>query len=323
MRLSKEKLLAKGEETGYRPELIEKVSHLIVLLEGFCSHPFFKGRWALKGGTALNLFCFNLPRLSVDIDLNYIGSPDLETTLRERPKFLDAIEAVCSREGFAVRRISTSYAAEIISLRYESALGRGGNLGIDLNFLYRIPLWEVEKKDSQEIGLKQARSIPLLNVHELAGGKLAALFSRMQARDLFDTRSLLEHGEMDQKLLRLAFVIYGGANARDWRNVSIEDVDFTAEELDNKLLPLLRRKYLEEFGDTKAFGKHLVAGTRECLRVVLPLSEEEIGFLECLIGHGEIKPELITVDEVMIDRIKNHPALQWKAKNVQAGKLGK
>lgn len=52
--------------------MIEKVLHLLRLLQAMNTHPFLKGKWVLKGGTALNLFLFNLPRLSVDIDLNYI-----------------------------------------------------------------------------------------------------------------------------------------------------------------------------------------------------------------------------------------------------------
>ena len=56
MRISKEKLFSEAEVTGFRPEILEKVIRLLSLLEGFRSHPFLKGRLALKGGTALNFF---------------------------------------------------------------------------------------------------------------------------------------------------------------------------------------------------------------------------------------------------------------------------
>ena len=59
------------------------------------SHPVLKGRLVLKGGTALNLFLFDLPRLSVDIDLNYIGAVDRATMLQEKPKLEQAVQAVC------------------------------------------------------------------------------------------------------------------------------------------------------------------------------------------------------------------------------------
>ena len=65
---------------------MEKVFHLLHLLESLFSHPFLKGRLALKGGMALNLFLFDLPRLSIDIDLNYIGGPQLEVMLKSVPR---------------------------------------------------------------------------------------------------------------------------------------------------------------------------------------------------------------------------------------------
>ena len=74
MRISPQKLSAEAESTGFRPDLLEKVAHLLGLLNAMQSHPFLKGKLALKGGTALNLFVFNVPRLSVDIDLNYVGA---------------------------------------------------------------------------------------------------------------------------------------------------------------------------------------------------------------------------------------------------------
>ena len=70
MKVSLEKLTSQSASTGFRSDVLEKVAHLLGLLEVLCSHPFLKGKLALKGGTALNLFVFNIPRLSLDIDLH-------------------------------------------------------------------------------------------------------------------------------------------------------------------------------------------------------------------------------------------------------------
>ena len=51
MRLSPQRLLAEAQATGFRPEILEKAIHLLNLMEAFQSHPFLKGRLALKGGT--------------------------------------------------------------------------------------------------------------------------------------------------------------------------------------------------------------------------------------------------------------------------------
>ena len=95
MRISREELLAQSTATGFRAEMLERVVYLLGLLENFSNHPYLKGRWALKGGTALNLFVLDLPRLSVDIDLNYVGAAERETMLSERPKFEEAIRGRC------------------------------------------------------------------------------------------------------------------------------------------------------------------------------------------------------------------------------------
>ena len=85
MKISPERLAAEAEATGFRPDVLEKVAQLLTLLNALRSHPFLGGKLALKGGTALNLFIFNVPRLSVDIDLNYIGTENRDGMLAERP----------------------------------------------------------------------------------------------------------------------------------------------------------------------------------------------------------------------------------------------
>ena len=86
MRLSRERLRREATATGFRIDILEKVAQLLDLLEGFNRHPYLKGRLALKGGTALNLFVFDVPRLSIDTDLNYVGQIDREAMLAERPE---------------------------------------------------------------------------------------------------------------------------------------------------------------------------------------------------------------------------------------------
>ena len=74
MNLSLQDLQREAAATGFPAETLEKSIRIVSLLNALRSHPFLKTRIALKGGTALNLFIFDVPRLSVDIDLNYIGA---------------------------------------------------------------------------------------------------------------------------------------------------------------------------------------------------------------------------------------------------------
>lgn len=318
MKVSREKLTSESQTTGFRPEVLEKVIHLLNLLEGFSRHPFLKGRLALKGGTALNLFLSDVPRLSVDIDLNYIGAVDRDTMMAERPKVEQAVQAVCSREGMNITRMPTDHAGGKWRLRYDSALGEGGNLEVDLNFMFRVPLWPITLGDAK-VGSYSATQIPVLDLHELAAGKLAALLARQASRDLFDAHQLLMRSDLDQKKLRLGFVLYGAMNRKDWRTVTVEDVGYDPRELENQLIPVVRSEFLtkQKAGDWAAT---MIAECRDRLGAVLPISAAEIAFLDRILDHGEIKPELLTADDQIAERIRTHPLLQWKAVNVRQHK---
>ena len=186
MRISPERLTAEAEATGFQSELLEKTFHLLGLLDDINSHPFLRGKLALKGGTALNLFVFDVPRLSVDIDLNYVGAVGTEDVREERPLIEEACQAVFSREDYTVRQMPEEHAGGKLLLRYTA--GSGGNAGIevDVNYMYRLPLWPLVRAYSWPSGSWKPLEFPLVDVHELAAGKLAALFARQRARDLFD-----------------------------------------------------------------------------------------------------------------------------------------
>jgi predicted nucleotidyltransferase component of viral defense system len=315
MNLSRERLTQVAEQTGFRQEMLEKAIRLLGLLDGFRSHPFLKGRLALKGGTALNLFRFDVPRLSVDIDLNYVGAADRETMLVERPRVEEAVRAVCSREGFAVRRLPEEHAGGKWTLRYESAQSGSANLEVDLNFMFRIPLWPIEPIDSRSIGSYKATAIPVLDIHEIAAGKLAALMARHAGRDLFDAHLLLTQGGLDAGKLRLAFVVYGAMNRKDWRTVSLDNVAYETGEIEIQLRPVLRQGAIA--GPSETWGRQLVEECRQALGVVLPLNAAEREFLDRLLDEGDIVPDLLTSDQDLKQRIAKQPMLEWKAENVR------
>ena len=320
MIFSSSEILPVVEATGFKTDAIEKVLQLLNLLNKLNSHPFLKGKFALKGGSALNLFVFNIPRLSVDIDLNYIGAIEREKMLADRPKLEKAVEAVFSREGFTVKRKPLEHAGGKWRLSYRSFEGLSGNIEVDLNFMFRIALWPVKALNSHPVGSFAARGIQVLDVHELAAGKLCALLARQEARDLFDSYQLLIHKDLDQKRLRLAFVVYGAMNRKDWRMVSAEDIDFAADELSNQLLPLLRLRSAEENQSPASYGERLVNECRDRLSVVLPFSDSEKEFLNLLLDKGEIVSSLLTSDPELQECISRHPLLESKALNVREHK---
>jgi hypothetical protein len=314
---SPSEILPVVEATGFKTDVIEKVLQLLNLLNKLNSHPFLKDKFALKGGSALNLFVFNIPRLSVDIDLNYIGAIERERMLADRPKVEKAAQAVFSREGFTVKKKPVEHAGGKWRLSYQSFEGLSGNIEVDLNFMFRVPLWPVMTLNSHPVGSYGARGIQVLDIHELAAGKLCALLARQQARDLFDSYQLLNQVDLEQKRLRLAFVVYGAMNRKDWRTVSAQAVDFAADDLSHRLLPLLRASSAGADESPASYGKRLVKECRDRLSVVLPFTDSETEFLNLLLDRGEIVPSLLTSDKDLQERISRHPLLEWKALNVR------
>ena len=313
MRLSRERLDREAKATGFRVEILEKVALLLDLLDGFDRHPYLKGRLALKGGTALNLFIFDAPRLSIDIDLNYVGQLDREAMLAERPKVDRALGAVCGRAGITIDRTPGAHAGGKWRLRYGSADGRNASLELDVNYMLRAPLWDPVHASARSVGTLPTPTFPILDIHEVAAGKLAALFARRASRDLFDAHQLLLRGGLDPQRLRIAFVVYGAMNRKDWRTVSVDDIAFEPRELRNQLVPTLRSEAFGDATDPITWARSLDDECREALRVMLPLSEAELEFLDRLLDHGEIVPALLTTDPVLRERIAAQPMLAWKA----------
>jgi hypothetical protein len=85
------------------------------------------------------LLCFGPPpRLSVDLDLNYIGAAEREAMLAERPAVIAAAERLSRREGYALQRSGDEHAGGTLFLSYRSAMAHHAQLRLDLNFQFRI-----------------------------------------------------------------------------------------------------------------------------------------------------------------------------------------
>jgi len=183
-----------------------------------------------------------------------------------------------------------------------------------VNFMFRIPLWPVAYQNSKTVGSWQANNIPVLDVHEIAAGKLAALLSRKQARDLFDCRNIFYMNNISKEQLRLAFILYGAMNRKDWRTVTLDDVNFDLDELILQLIPTLRISHSIK---QNSYAQTLVKECQEGLSSLLPLKKHEMKFLDILLDEGKIQAELLTTDTNLKDRILQHPLILWKVQNVR------
>lgn len=319
MKTSKENLIKQADKAGFKIEILEKVWNLMSILKRINSHDYLKDRLVLKGGTALNLFIFNLPRLSVDIDLNYIGQINKDSMQEERPKIENALKLICEHEGFEMRRSPNidnqgAHAGGKFEFRYDSVLGYKGKLEVDISYMYRTPLWHTQKASSAYVGGLQIKDILLLSPEEIAGGKLSALFTRKASRDLFDVHHLMHNVPLDSSKLKTTFLIYGIMGPKDLRNASLNHITFDKDEYYQNLIPVLTKN---QFIIPKNFHENVKKVEQECqesIKFLLTFNDAENEFLDQFYGKGKLNLDLITTDIDLINKVKQHPLIQWRQK---------
>jgi len=276
--------------------------------------PYLKNRLVLKGGTALNLFYFDqIPRLSVDIDLNYIGQLNRADMMKERPLIHDAIQQIMLQNQYEQYRNPSHHAGDKMVWRYPSLLGQKGNLEIDLNYMYRQPLWPVQQQATKLITRSHV-AFPVLDIHELAAGKLSALLTRTASRDLFDAHHLLTKCDLDNTKLRFAFVVYLGMTELNPDTLSQALIQYDAIEIRNRLLPVSKQNTLPRSpNEIRAWAEELAKNVKVSLGQIIPLHENELDFISQIRNAGKINASLITDDIELQNIVNHHPALLWAA----------
>lgn len=306
-----------ADDTGYQPGTLEKVLRLLDLLQEIARDQALSDRLVLKGGTALNLFHLGLDRLSVDIDLNYVGALDRTTMKTERPVVDAALERLLVSHGYGVRRKPDEHAGGKWLARYASALGGSATLEIDVNYMARQPLFGMARMGSLPLGGMRARDVLVLDLHEIVAGKLVALVDRHAARDLFDARRILSIDGLDWSRIKAAMLAMGASGRRDWRTLSIDSIEGDPREFQQKLAICLPRKYFATRGEITTWIDETIALCRERFAFLFDLTANEQAFLDGALDRGEIDADLLDIAAEIRTRITNMPMLAWKTKHVR------
>lgn len=164
--------------------------------------------FALKGGTAINLFVRNLPRLSVDIDLAYLPVSDRATSLAAIEAALLRIKAAIEA-GIPNVTVTTSRTTGENTVVKLVVMVAGAQIKVEVTPVLRgsvYPAATMEVAEAVETAFGFAE-ISVLDFADLYAGKLVAALDRQHPRDLFDARDLLRKEGVDDKLRR-AFLVY-------------------------------------------------------------------------------------------------------------------
>lgn len=306
-----------ASETGYQAGTLEKVIRLLDILQEIARDRILSERLALKGGTALNVFHLGLVRLSVDIDLNYVGALDRGAMEAERPEVEAALNRLLASQGYTVRRRPDEHAGGKWLTRFASSLGGNATLEFDINYMARQPLFGAARVSSVALGDMSASDVLVLDLQEIIAGKLVALFDRHAARDLFDARRILSIEGLDWKNIKGAFLAFGACARRDWRTVSIDAINVDQRELRQKLIICLPRDYFGGKDAIDAWIGETVALCRERFAFLLETTDSEGNFLDGVLDRGEVNADLLNVTPDVRTRIATMPMLAWKCQNVR------
>ena len=182
----------------------DQVRLLVALLPSVAGQSCF----ALKGGTAINLFVRDMPRLSVDIDLAYLPLEDRDTSLTHIDAALEAITADIEQliPGINVKASALSGTGK----RFKLLVWQGDtSVKIEVTPVLRGSVYPAESRRMSPNAEKRFGfvRVPVLSFEDLYGGKICAALDRQHPRDLYDVHWLLEREGIDERL-KNAFLVY-------------------------------------------------------------------------------------------------------------------
>ncbi len=173
---------------------------------------FGSGRFAMKGGTALNLFVQDMPRLSVDIDVVYTNhTVHRDTALQHIAAELGVVKQTLEQRGLRVRQPAQAGGDEVRLLISNGAV----QVKVEVNFVFRgtvLPVQNSALVASAENLFTTAVTVPVLATDELYGSKLVAAMDRQHPRDIFDVMLMREHYGWPDGLTDCFVAYLGGHN---------------------------------------------------------------------------------------------------------------
>lgn len=258
--------------------------------------------FALKGGTAINLFVRDMPRLSVDLDLVF---PEHTVPRAEALKRIDeAIRqsvARLKRQGFQTHALASADAGETKLLVRHGAT----QVKIEVNFVMRgtvNPVRMASLTQSARDTLQADLEIPVVSIEDVYGGKLVAAMDRQHPRDLFDVMQLFAHEGITPGIRR-AFVVYLASHNRPVHEVLFPTLRDIRQEFENNFVGMTVEPVELEM---------LLAAREQMVRELQQgLTADERRFLLSL---AAAEPEWALLG---VPHLKQLPGVRWKLQNLE------
>lgn len=282
-------------------------------------HPFFKQAklmleslpaiteekcFALKGGTAINFFVRDMPRLSVDIDLTYLP-------IEDRPISLNKISAALTRVSERILKIHPGIRTQTSSIKNTGIItklfvnNQETQIVIEPNLTLRgvvfpTKIRRVSPKVKKNFGASVSTAVA--STADLYGGKICAALDRQHPRDLFDVKILFENEGITDDI-RKCFVVYLSGSDRPMSEL--------LEPMRKDISSLYKGHFFGMALHSVSLQELLDAREKLISQLMADLTNNERNFL-LSIKEGNPKWELLD-----ISGIEKLPAIQWKVLNVK------
>ncbi len=306
--LTRDELDTFAKETRFLKNSLEKMLRLLDILSILKTNPVTKNALVLKGGTALNLFILDIPRISVDIDLNYIQSISRSSMLKDRRTINSEIQKIF-HSTYEIRISKDVHALTQFEFRYATISGSSDMLKLEINYLKRITLLSPQIVRINRFD----RNIDFLCLDflELLASKTIALLNRYTPRDLFDVYQMINSPfEIKKDLLKMLLFFYGIVTETEIFELFKLKFDLISQaDIQNKLYPMLRKRTHPERDD-------LVANVENFLNPYLSLSDKEAEVLRNLYKTGKSDMDILFPQKEIQEKVLNSPSLKWKIKNI-------
>lgn len=258
--------------------------------------------FALKGGTAINFFVRDLPRVSVDIDLTYLPLKPRDESLSEINDALLTIKVNIERRVPASRVRGTRSQSNIVKLLVSTG---DATIKIEPNLILRGAVQEPQNLDLCSAAQEYFESFvtaQTLSYADLYGSKLCAALDRQHPRDLFDVKLLLDDTGITPEIRR-AFIVYLAGHNRPMNELLAPGILDIAALYEDQFAGMIRSEV--SLDDLRQIQKTL-ANT-----LVGSFDDDEKEFLVS-VKQGE--PEWTRLGIAHLDRL---PAIQWKLINIR------
>jgi predicted nucleotidyltransferase component of viral defense system len=257
--------------------------------------------FALKGGTAINLFIRDMPRLSVDLDLVFPDhSLPRDQALSRISKALRQSAERLNARGFQTRTHATADAVETKLLVRRGPI----EVKVEVNFVMRGTVHPVRMAAlvprARDVLLADLE-IPVVSLEDVYGGKLVAAMDRQHPRDVFDVMQLFAHEGITPGIRR-AFIVYLASHNRPVHEVLYSAPRDIAQEYE--------RTFKGMTTDAVELAHLLTARERMMVELQSGLDANERSFLLTLVAN---QPDWSLLG---ISHVAELPGVRWKLQNL-------